>query len=169
VTSLWDFTSKINLTFSHPLAWTPPLPRQNDMFLVDFFVSLAYPRKVLATLNHSRLYLQALTLSDIIAANGQYILPTARDGIRINTRLSLLQWPAQDRNTSGEWSLWKSALSQVETHGRLKTPLGLWVHATHQQWDNFLDEQSGAVYMITGSSIRKYSPILSNVRTRFGP
>jgi len=30
VTSLWDFTSKINLTFSYPLAWSPPPPTETE-------------------------------------------------------------------------------------------------------------------------------------------
>jgi len=109
VTSLWDFVSKVNLTFSYPLAWCPPLPRQGDMFLMDFFVDLNLPHKELAILNHCKLYLQALTLSDIVAANGQYILPGALDGIQSKTRISHLQWPVQARPTPGNWSKWKTA------------------------------------------------------------
>ncbi len=62
ITSLWEFMSKVKLTFSYPSAWLPPLQRQEDTFLMDCFNCLKLPHKELEELNHYRLYPQVLTL-----------------------------------------------------------------------------------------------------------
>jgi hypothetical protein len=167
ISSLWEFSSKINLTFSYPSAWQPPLPRQEDIFLTDFFIRQNLPHKELDVLNRCCLYLQVVTLSDIAAANGQYILPGARNGVRDNARVSRLSWPEQGKPTAGEWSQWKSALSSLELYGRLKVPLEKWISSPHQQWVHFMDEQSGTVYEVRDTT-RRFLPILHNVRTRSG-
>jgi hypothetical protein len=169
ITFLWEFVSQVKLTFSYPSAWRPPLPWQDDIFLIDFFISLRVPHKELEALNHCRLYLQVLTLSDIVAANARFILIRAKDGVKDSTRVSCLRWPEQGRPTSKDWATWRSTLSELESHGRLKSPLGNWVSDPHQPWVHFMDDQSGMVYLIQANSAQCYRPILHYVRTRAGP
>jgi hypothetical protein len=124
LTSLWEFASQVKLTFSYPSAWQPPLPRQGDISLTDFFLSLKLSPKEMELLNQCRLYLQVLTLSDIVAANGLFILQHAKDGVKDNTRESRLRWPNQGKPTANDWTTWRSTLSALESYGRLKSPLG---------------------------------------------
>ena len=134
LTSLWEFVSQVKLTFSYPSAWQPPLLRQGDTFLTDFFLSLKLPLKEMGLLNWCRLYLQVLTLSDIVAANGHFILQHAKDGVKDNTRVSRLRWPNQGKPTANDWATWRSTLSALESYGHLKSPLGKWVNVPHQEW-----------------------------------
>jgi len=82
ITSLWEFVSTSQLSFDYPMHWHPAIPRENDGTLMDHFTSLKLPSTVLGTLNHCRLYLQVITISDITAANGLFILQRIRDGLR---------------------------------------------------------------------------------------
>jgi len=120
-------------------------------------------------LNWCRLYLQVLTLSDIVAANGHFILQHAKDGVKDNTRVSRLRWPNQGKPTANDWATWRSTLSALESYGHLKSPLGKWVNVPHQEWVQFMDGQSGLVYMIQAGSVQCYRPLLLNTRTRAGP
>jgi len=98
VTSLWEFTSQSKITFSYPLLWRPPAPREHNKFLMDHFMSLKVPHKTLEILNHCRIYLQVITLSEIATANGLSILPEVKLGCCQETRVSTLQWPNQGRH-----------------------------------------------------------------------
>lgn len=50
-----------------------PLPRENDMLLVDMFIRSGYTGDELISLNRCRLARQMLFLSDMATANGREI------------------------------------------------------------------------------------------------
>ena len=56
-------------------------------------------------LNLCRIYLQALTISDIMAVGGVRLLDSALKGNRDTTRTSTLCWPNQGRPCEQDWRL----------------------------------------------------------------
>eukprot|EP00957_Ditylum_brightwellii_P017604 1326508-Ditylum_brightwellii.AAC.1 len=73
---LWHCDSSLVI----PEAWTPVKQRRNDVFLMDAFASSSSRDAALLHVNTVRLYLQVLTLADIVDESGSYILPLALTG-----------------------------------------------------------------------------------------
>ena len=73
VRTVWEFTFKHNIQLQapHPIL---NLPREHDIFLMETFISHGCNKLSLQRLNHCRLYLQVITLSDIVDASGRRIL-----------------------------------------------------------------------------------------------
>jgi len=166
LTSLWAFISRTKLTITYPLSWQPSIPREHDRTIMDYFDGIGLPNKTLEIINRCRLYLQVITLSDMVAANGQTILASAKAGLRLNTRISKLLWPIQDCPPKMEWKVWASHLDELENHGRLIKLLGGWIALPHQTWTEFMDGQSGNLYVKNGKTITRYQPLISNGWTR---
>jgi hypothetical protein len=169
VTSLWEFAYTTQISFDYPTHWHPAIPREHDKTLMDHFTSLQLPSAILGTLNRCRLYLQVITVSDIAATNGLFILQQIREGRHLSTRRSRLEWPNQGRPSSAKWAIWKVNLSSLESYGRLIEPLGKWVEPSHQRWEHFLDPATNMLYVVDDSTTQRFQPILTNVRTRAGP
>jgi hypothetical protein len=70
--------------------WIPKLPREHDVFLMEIFQMHNFSSNQLRYLNHCRLFLQVITLSDITSADGQQILSNAMQGFPILERTSTL-------------------------------------------------------------------------------
>jgi len=64
--------------------WIPPLTRIEDIALMDHFVQQRYKPAQLTQLNRCRLYLQAITLADIVSADGQCTIPDVLVGIPLS-------------------------------------------------------------------------------------
>jgi hypothetical protein len=147
ITSLWSFISTTNITFLYPSLWTPTIPREHDICLMDYFLSLRLPHATMQILNACRLYLQAVTLSDISSADGKYILPEAKSGTPIPYRVSNLDWPVQGCPLPEDWKTWRFSLANLEEKGWSITPLGNWIAPTHQEWESLQCPQSETVYV----------------------
>jgi len=68
--SLWEFVSETYLTINYSLQWIPLSPRENDQFIMDMFRERQLHGKIMEILNRCRLYLQVITLSDIVTDDG---------------------------------------------------------------------------------------------------
>eukprot|EP00957_Ditylum_brightwellii_P062473 4741185-Ditylum_brightwellii.AAC.1 len=73
---LWHCDSNLVI----PEAWAPVKQRTNNVFLMDAFASSSPHDAALLHVSTVRLYLQALTLADIVDESGTYILPWALTG-----------------------------------------------------------------------------------------
>jgi len=104
LTSLWEFSTYAKLRFhTATIFWTPKLQRENDFFLMDFFTTLTKNSSILKALNHCRLYLQVLLVSDIATADGHQLLPEVKSG-SITDRISSLKWPSHGRPSTSDWT-----------------------------------------------------------------
>jgi ribonuclease HI len=148
LTSLWKFLHRVNFSLQIKRQWTPIPQRENDIMLMDFFLSLKYKPHDLKILNQCRIYLQVFSLTDITSADGKQILPHSKAGQLGQDRKSSLTWPTQQRPTKKAWNLWQQALQHLETLGYLSTPLGKWTTSPHQIWHWFLDPISSNLYKI---------------------
>jgi len=93
--SFWKFLNKVGLLITISQLWLPMLTRWSNVALMDFFIEQGFSANVLGTLNHCRLYLQVLTLSNIVSADGLCIVPDVFIGIPLSDRKSTLRWPCQ--------------------------------------------------------------------------
>ena len=142
ITSLWKAMSPYNIQFtpsSLPPSLIPTPPRQNDDFIMNLFINHHFTPQQLTTINHCRLYLQVLFISDISNAAGISIdLPYRGNDLYIqNRRISSLRWPIiPNAPTVSQWELWEAAIKKCICTKQfiLHSPLGNWINATHQHW-----------------------------------
>jgi hypothetical protein len=52
-------------------------------------------------------------------------------------------------NLPGRNIIWEIFLLNFHRNGKLHTPLGPWIHTTHQQWAWFFDDSSSNVFHLT--------------------
>jgi hypothetical protein len=157
LTSIWAFLSTIQFQLAIKRAYIPSPQRDQDVALMDLFVSQKYDRKRLMALNRCRVFLRVLFLSDICSADGTTILHAFRKGERLTDRISNLDWPFQPRPPRLDWLHWERSLASLEECGKLLQPLGPWVACSHQQWQCFYDSSTTTVYhKLLGSTWRRY-------------
>ena len=79
----------------------------DDKLLIESFTGAGYKGEQLRRLNLCRLYLQAVSLGDIVTGCGKYITVNAWAGIRDTTRPSRYSWPNQGKLSPNDWILWQ--------------------------------------------------------------
>jgi hypothetical protein len=72
--SVWLFLHKLHININMVKTWLPPKPSGNDLNLMEYFISQRFSPKQLIRLNQCRLYLQLLSLSDMVSADGRNII-----------------------------------------------------------------------------------------------
>lgn len=155
LTSLWQCTSRTGFVLKIKRAWTSPLKRLNDRMLMDYFLSLKFKPSELQTLNKWRIYLQVLTLSDIVSADGKFFIPMVLNGIQLVDRKSSLDWPVQQCPPQQAWRLWASALQHLHQGSHLLKPLMSWIStpisAGSGSWIH-LDQPSSIILLLQSGS-----------------
>ena len=86
----------------------PPLEREHDVILIDELIqSEQFYIKAIIQFNMCRLYLQALSLSDIVTSDGKSIEYEYFHGKRIETRGRHISWPRQSKPPAKSWRTWR--------------------------------------------------------------
>jgi hypothetical protein len=170
LTAIWKHTVQLQMQVEVEHHWLPTLTRENDIMLMDLFMTLNFSHSQLKLINNCRLFLQVLTLSDITSADGKTLLPNYTKGIVSTDRTSSLKWPEQTRPPPSAWTLWKTALAHISTSEKLSTPLGRWTDITHLRWTWFHHGSQPIVYNLTSNNQwLEYHPITtipgSSIRT----
>jgi hypothetical protein len=93
--SIWQFITPLKLQLRNPDAEVPTIPRIHDMAIMDYFTALQLRPAVFCTLNHCRVYLWVIFISDFSSADGTHILPMYLAGHRASDRNSSYNWPQQ--------------------------------------------------------------------------
>ncbi len=159
LSSSWQFLNSIGFQLYIKQAQPPPLPRQNDIALMDYFVSLHLKPKLLRVLNRCRIYLQVIYLSDVCSADGSHILCPYKHGHRLPARTSALDWPYQPRPPATAWKQWISTLQHLESNNKLIKCLGNWVNSSHQQWEHFLSPTTSTLYVKSAGTWTTFRPL----------
>jgi hypothetical protein len=127
----WQYANENHIHIEGP---TPAMEhRELDVFLMDRF-SQQFEGKDLHQVNQCRLYVQALTLSDITSIDGRCIEQDAWKGIHGEIQAD---WPNQGNPAGSAWRKWRQAVvicfcglfPGAELPGRtpqLERPLGEW-------------------------------------------
>ena len=131
ITHFWSLLSVCNITLSITNPWIYTLPRSNDRFLMDILLPHIPSTAIHYSLNACRIYLQVLTISDIITLDGTTILPNILQGKQF--RNSSLKWPKQEIPVHW-WSTWQLYLQTYIAPYLSHHRLGPWSHPTHQTW-----------------------------------
>jgi zinc-binding in reverse transcriptase/Endonuclease/Exonuclease/phosphatase family len=133
-----------------------PLARCNDRYIMDMVIqsNLFLPRE-LKFLNYCRLYLQVLTLSDMLNAQGTAFAIGIYQGFRsVSQSYSTLQEPLQERPNDHTWSLWRRflrSLSPDKCH--LYECLGPWLPTlpSRRKWPNYYSPSRRMLYRLCSS------------------
>ena len=112
---------------------SPPLAlrREGDCLLMELFMDAKVDQQTLLWLNWCRMFLHAVTLSDIVTADGSKVTTDAWTGRRDSHCLDRYQWPRTRRPSSRWWDLWRYWLSKTvlgpSEDRSLAAPLGPWL------------------------------------------
>jgi len=148
ISSVWDQLSAMGITVTSS---TPKLQprRESDEFLMLLFFTHGFRKRQLKALNRCRLYLHAMTVTDITTMCGKYIRAECREGHATYelTNESLL-WPRQQRPSRSDWNIWQDAIGTLTTpHAptKLRQPLGKWI-SPKTAWRWYLHRESCRLY-----------------------
>ena len=145
-----------------------PLPRENDMVMVDMFISAGYTGEALGRLNRCRIARQMLFLSDIVTANGRqvernYLAPV--EGTINHSRYSF----GREEPTTQDWVEWVAFWARETSPGfYLDQPLEAWVAPSHRRWEWFYNRADDIVEQITADGVAYYHPYTAGRRRTRG-
>jgi hypothetical protein len=125
-----------NITLQLDEKMTPPLQRVHDAHIMDIVLqSKKHTASEIRRINYCRLFLQAVTLSDLATVDGQYVDASKLKGHpSLRSSSTTLMHINQDRPSESEWSLWKN-VNQLwsKEDGRFYQSLGRWLLPIHKQ------------------------------------
>jgi hypothetical protein len=122
----------------------PELERVHDCYIMEVIIrSRKYTPAQIRRLNYCRLYLHAVTLSELTAVVGDRLDPAKlRGGASVLSTTSRWMRINQDRPSELEWQLWKHANKLwSNTMGDLIQPLAMWVNQHSKQQIQCLEYQ----------------------------
>jgi hypothetical protein len=123
ITDLWEFADRFAIQI-RDTEEKLVLHRTNDKFLMEEFIQIGCTNQELQQLNECRILLHAVTLSDIVTADGWKITIEAWEGQVNNIGTTSYQWPRTQRSLSVQhWKLWRQTLERTVLSGG--TPRGL--------------------------------------------
>lgn len=149
----------------------PPLTRsrQDDSCIMEDFLLLTPSKSELCHLNSCRMFLQVLTLSDIVSVDGKHIRQNCWRGD--STTRNTLLWPRQAKPGSPAWIIWRryiaecyleddSDIRKTRKHLSLQYPLGPWIpqHHDRQIHDYYVSPISQTVYHRLDNHFDVYYP-----------
>jgi len=164
ITDCWKFANRTKIELEIESPWVPTLTRQGDVALMDLALMFHLNHQQLRTINTCRLFLQVVTVSDIVTARGDRLQPFVVTGERTPHQVSHLQWPEMQRPPPVFWTSWRLFL-QYFTRGRtLLTPLGPWLQRPHYDWRWYQDLEAIVWEQIAPKVWHKYKPVESTTR-----
>jgi exonuclease III len=134
--SLRTFMSINDITLQLDDPMIPPLQRVHDAHIMDIVLqSKKYTASEIRRINYCRLFLQAVTLSDLATVDGQYVDASKLKGHpSLRSSSTTLMHINQDRPSESEWSLWKKVNHLWSNEdGRFHQSLGRWLLPIHKQ------------------------------------
>ena len=143
-------TIKGQLRFDNP--YVPAVQRYNDSHIMDHVLASGqFTDAAIKQVNYCRLYLQAITISDISAASGHRLL----DGVTRGTECtwgSRTVWhhTNQTKPSVASWKVWERALNLFSTKSVLHLPLLHWLLPPSDQrrvWPSYYDPDSDVLIL----------------------
>jgi hypothetical protein len=96
---------------------------------MEIVYELGYTKKRISNINQCRLFLQAITVSDITTVDGKYIEVNCYQHGRAKTNVNIGYTPEVQKPNKSVWYYWCKFIDTI-THNnsrRLKTTLGEWI------------------------------------------
>ena len=149
--SLRDYLKYVNGSIEIDQTYIPTLERVHDFFIMDAILdSHRFSDKEIQQINYCRLYLQAITISDLTQANGTKLDLAMLRG-QPDQASSTSQWNHvnQARPDDAQWQLWKEANKLwSDADGVLLQPLQRWrvpINKQRRRWYVYGDTK-GRIY-----------------------
>ena len=135
--------------------WCPTPQREHDISLMlAFQQKYSKQKKKLSQLNRCRIWLNAISLSDITDACGYRICPHAAKGEKHPHRQTIYTWRNQHKISNKHWKTWTKAVKTTFTTDgvHLHTPLGDWCTQGEpsQKWLTYEDASDDLFISPTG-------------------
>jgi hypothetical protein len=121
----WEFLMSINVMVDLKDGWTlKPQCDQDHFIMQDMAANLNLKPAELKCMNACRMYLQVVTLADIVDGSGKKVLPEFLKGWHQHDRRSVYEWPNQETPNKMTWKRWarniqKLYLKPYTKHGEL--------------------------------------------------
>jgi hypothetical protein len=134
----------------------------SNRFLMPLFLAAGYTKDDLLAINVCRMYLHAVTISDISTAKGLFLTNPAWSGTQDTTRYSKYQWPCTHRPGNSTWQLWQEALQKAvlvpqAIDLRIRYAIGHWTTDT-SDWKWFTNDSKSCLYHREGHLWRLFEP-----------
>ena len=127
IKDVWKYARENNITIYDYTTGNMDTSRENDLFLMEIITNEGFTRSELKRINMCRLYLQVMTLSDIVDGYGDYYT-CSYNGIKDSTLPDTYIYPKQEKPDSKTIAIWKKAIrkSFPSKQGKLEYRLGKW-------------------------------------------
>jgi hypothetical protein len=150
--SLRSFLASISGFLELDKTYLPPIQRKGDIYIMDMVLHAScFSESEICQINHCRMYLQAITFSDIVLADGVTLDPDMLQGNPgITSSTSSWLHINQARPHQPSWTIWKKAVSHWSLNGQLYYPLGNWMYSApnlRRHWPHYYDHDSGDLYI----------------------
>ena len=129
------------------------LQRKHDQCIMDIILGAnKFKPYEIRHINYCRLYLQAITVSDIACASGTHLRPEVRKGDHLLTSC-VSQWKhfKQDKPDEISWRSWRRACALLaNADGTLHCQLGNWLHPAdklRQSWFSYYETSDKILYI----------------------
>jgi hypothetical protein len=169
--SLRIFLSTISGSLELDKMYLPPIQRKHDTYIMDMVLQAGcFSASEIRKINYCRMYLQVITMSDLVLADGVTLDPDMMRGHPSDTS-STTSWLHinQARPHAASWTLWQTAVSQWSARGQLYHPLGNWLYPAdrlRRRWPYYYDRESGDFYVRTAEA---YTRCIQIDPIRFSP
>jgi hypothetical protein len=164
ITDCWEFAHHAHITVDIESQWVPLLSRQGDIALMDMALTFNFDAYQLRCVNTCRLYLQVISVSDIVNARGDKLLPSTLSGEKDQHHVSSLMWPNIPRPSESFWTIWRIFLQHFTRGRKLMTSLGAWQCHPHKDWTWFSDSHQVVWEKIDASTWKRYPALASTCR-----
>ena len=151
IKSIWKFTYDNNINIVDRITKYPLPSREGDVFIMEVFQHQGYSKEKLQILNRCRIYLQVLTLSDIMTGKGNSFtcsFKCKRDHQKHNN----FNWPKQPEPSTAMKKIWSAALRKTFglKAGIIEHNLGPWLHSDTSYWIWFFHPMSTSLFQRFG-------------------
>jgi hypothetical protein len=149
ITSIRDFLHHIKAFITNTME-PARIYRINDSYLMDQAYLQTLSRKEQILINRCRLFLQVECISEITDATGTYIQEQWYGKTTRKQSRSIKKWPLQADPGREAWAIWAKFLQRAynTTSGKLKKPLGAWIHENqHRIYDSYWEDSSQRMFL----------------------
>jgi hypothetical protein len=149
--SLRNFLRLLQGQLRLDITFVPEIQRVNDSHIMDHVLERgSFSRADICRINYCRLYLQAVTVSDISTASGTKLAPGIRSGDpTLWSGVTRYHKTNQARPNSSSWRLWSKAMALISDDDTLRVPLRQWMVPPSRQrrlWPVYYDPNTNAMF-----------------------
>jgi hypothetical protein len=143
---------------------TISLPQERDQVLMEIFFAEVHSLETIRSLGRFRGVLEAIFLSDVTTADGQYLKKIVFN-LESKNMKSKFKFP-REYPSNKDWNSWFNFWHNFTLTGdKLKVPLRNWIHPTHRVWRWYYRAQDNNLQRINDGRIYRYKLLMGHQRT----